>query len=491
MNFLSQSQGWLVFGLYAIIVLLLTWFGTRREQTADEHLVANRKVSVFAGAFSIAVTWIWAPAIFIASQKSFEQGLPGIFWFTFPNILCFFIFAPLALRLRRLLPFGYSMPDYITRRFPDKAYVHLVSLLITLGYELGAIIINTLAGGLLLHAISGIPIQLAIFGLAAIAVFYSIWRGLPASIITDMIQMAMILFIGFILVPWVVIRAGGIPAITAGIGGITGQNTNLFDPWIAYSFGIPATLSLIAGPIADQMFYQRAMATNQRQIVKTFVYGGLLFGIVPIILSVFGFVAANPALIGQLGITDHQLVGVNVVHYFLPAWTLYGFAVMALCGLSSTLDSAYCAIGSLTAIDVFKRYIKPRASDRELVSAARVGILTFALVGTGIALIPGIKLLWIFLIYGALASAALVPTVLSLYWSRLTHRGAFWGAAISFIVGLPLSIYANVTNNTHLVVAASLASVLLGLVICIIDGRRNRTPFSYATELQPVRIHAS
>jgi Na+(H+)/acetate symporter ActP len=83
------------------------------------------------------------------------------------------------------------------------------------------------------------------------------------------------------------------------------------------------------------------------------------------------------------------------------------------------------------------------------------------------------KLLWVFLIYGALASAALIPTILSLYWKRLTSRGAFWGAALSFVIGLPLSIYANFTNSPHLVVIAALASTLIGLVICLIDGYTN------------------
>lgn len=482
MGFITQQQGWLIFLFYGLGILLLTYLFTKKEQTADTHLVANRKVSIFAGAFSIAVTWIWAPAIFIASQKSFEQGLPGIFWFTLPNIICFFVFAPLAMRLRRLLPFGYSMPDFIARRFPNDKKTHLVFLIITLGYELGAIIINTLAGGLLMHSVAGIDLRLAIVVLAGVALFYSVWRGLPASIITDIIQMSMILFIGFILVPWVIIQAGGVGAIAGGLGGVSGKFSNLFDPWIAYSFGIPITLGLIAGPIADQMFYQRAMAVKKSKITKTLIYGGLLFGVVPIILSIFGFVAANPAITPLLGITDAQLVGVNVVRHFLPQWALYGFALMALCGLSSTLDSAYCAIGSLTAVDIYKRYKNKTASDQQIIRASQIGMILFVVFGTIVAMIPGMKLLWVFLIYGALASAALVPTILSLYWKRLTARGAFWGSFLSFAIGLPLSIYANFTENAHLIVLAAVASVVIGLAICLFDGLRNKDNyFEYST----------
>src|SRR5512141_2315677 len=108
MTTISQSEGWLIFVSYGVLMVGIVALCTRPERTSEGHLVAHREVSLLPGAFSIAVTWIWAPAVFIASQKSFEQGLAGIFWFTVPNVLTFFTFAPLALRLRRLMPTGYS-----------------------------------------------------------------------------------------------------------------------------------------------------------------------------------------------------------------------------------------------------------------------------------------------------------------------------------------------------------------------------------------------
>ncbi len=486
MTFITQQEGWMLFIAFTAMMFFVTFAFTKKHQSLDEHLVANRKVSVFRGAFSIAVTWIWAPAVFIASQKAYEQGLPGIFWFTFPNIICFFIFAPLAFRLRRLLPFGYSMPDYIALRYKDDKKPHLIFLIITYGYDLGAIIINSLAGGLLMHSISGIDLQVSIAITAGIALVYVITRGMPASVITDVIQMSLILFIGFILSPWALSEAGGLSVLSRGIGGVTGKFTELFDPWIAYSFGIPASLGLIAGPVADQMFYQRAMSTSHKRIVRTFVIGGIVFGIVPIILSVFGFIAADPATNHLLSITDNQLVGVSVVEHFLPRWTLYGFVLMALCALSSTLDSAYLAVGSLTSVDIYKRYLNKSASPEKMLWASRIGMAIFVTIGVGIAMIPGIKLLWIFLIYGALASSALIPTFLCLYWKRLPAKGAFWGPFLSFIIGLPLSVYANFTENANLIVAAALSSVLIGVVVCVLFGIVSNDKFDFASlESQP------
>ncbi|MDX2027237.1 MAG: hypothetical protein SFW62_01225 [Alphaproteobacteria bacterium] len=468
---MTPSEGWLIFLAFAVSMIGIVWLATRPHKDKDDHLVAGRRVGTLAGAFSIAVSWIWAPAVFICSQKSYQQGLAGIFWFTFPNVLCFFTFAPLAIRLRRLMPHGYSMPEFMWHRFGGDKRVHLIFVTITLGYEIGAVIINALAGGTLMHALSGIDLNTAILAMTLVSLSYAVWRAMPASIVTDFIQMSVILLIAFLLVPWVVTEAGGWHIVSSGFAGTSGS-ANIFDPWIMYSFGIPATLGLISGPVADQMFYQRVMSAKYHLVVRTFIVGGLVFGVVPVVLSILGFVAAS-GMVPGLSVTDPQMVSVAVINHFLPKWTLFLFAFMVLCALCSTMDSGYIAIGSVWSIDIYRRYQNPKASDRKIVLASKKAMLGFAVVGTVIAMIPGLKLLWLFLIYGALASAALVPVILSLFWKRLTARGAFWGPFLSFVIGLPISIYANFREDTHMIVAAALLSVLIGLAVCLYDGWHN------------------
>lgn len=481
-SFITPTEGWLTFLVFAISMIGIVWLATRPHKNKDDHLVAGRNVGSLRGAFSIAVSWIWAPAVFVCSQKAYQQGLAGIFWFTIPNILCFFTFAPLALRLRRLLPHGYSMPDFMAHRFPNDRRVHLIFVTITLGYELGAIVSNALAGGILMNAISGMDIHAAILGMTLVAASYAVWRAMPASIITDFVQMSVILLIAFLLVPWCISQSGGWHVVTDGLAGKSGSS-NVLDPWIAYSFGIPATLGLISGPVADQMFYQRVMSAKYKRVVRTFILGGLVFGIVPIVLSIPGFIAASPFMAG-IPVHDPQMVSVAVIQYFLPKWTLFLFAFMTLCALCSTLDSAYIAIGSVWSIDVFRRYRSTDANDRDIIKTSKKAMLLFAVMGTAIAMIPGLKLLWVFLIGGVLASAALAPVALSLFWSRLTARGAFWGAFLSFVLGLPISVYANLKDNPHYLVAAAVLSVSIGLIVCLFDGLTNKkTVFSF-TALQ-------
>lgn len=379
----------------------------------------------------------------------------------------------MAVRLRKLMPEGYTLPEFILKRYNNNKRTHLAFLVIFFGYQLGAIIINALAGGLLLHILTGMNFSLAVISLSLIALIYSLISGLEASILTDIIQMSMVLVVSFILVPWVVIEAGGMSAVAGGLGGITGEFGNMFNLWIAYSFGIATTFGLLSGPIGDQMFFQRGFAVKYKHIVKTFVAGGLLFGLVPIALSFLGFVAANPQFSSLIQVADPQMVGPLTVGYFLPKAALILFVFMAFAGLSSTLDSAYCAISSLGTVDIYKRYFNKNANDKKLLSISRKFMLSMAVIGTGIALMQP-KLLWVFLIYGALASAAFFPTILSLFWKRLNSGGAFWAVVLSLISGLPLSIYANINGNTHLIVLSAVLSIFVGLITCLVAGFLNK-----------------
>lgn len=495
MALLTQFETYALLGLFSVSMIALVLLTVSRnsasqqsdsqcdETSLDDFLVANRNIGPWRGAFSIAVSWVWAPAVFICSLQAYEHGLPGVFWFTLPNILCFFVFAYIAIKIRHIMPEGYTLPDFMWHRFKGHKGVHLAFLLIAFGYQIGAIVINAVAGGALLHLLSGIGVQMSIGIMVALALFYSLLAGLRASISTDVVQMLIILIFGFVLVPWAVFSAGGSDPLIQGLSGISGQYGNLFDPRIAYIMGIPLTISLIAGPISDQMFYQRAMAVKKDHIRAVFIRGGLLFGLVPMTLSLLGFIGV--ALVQNQGviIEDSQMVAPIVIASLLPKFALYLFVLMAFAGLCSTMDSAFCGISSLGSVDVFKRYFGMSQAERDAgnvngaeeklnhkiaLRAARLFMISGAVIGGGIAMMEP-KLLWVFFIYGALASTGLVPSVVAILSSKISASTILWSLMASMAVTLPLSIYANISENVHMIVFSSASGIILSFIICAIS----------------------
>ena len=100
MNMMQPSAAYILLVVFAVTMILVTTLTSRERlwQTAAGFQAAGRNVPWWLGAVSISVSWIWAPALFVSVQQAYQQGVPGIFWFSFPNILCLIIIAPLAVR---------------------------------------------------------------------------------------------------------------------------------------------------------------------------------------------------------------------------------------------------------------------------------------------------------------------------------------------------------------------------------------------------------
>jgi Na+/proline symporter len=474
MHFVHPSTGyWLLFW-FGTGMLLITYVFARwdRWRTKEGFLVAGRNVGWLLGGFSIAASWIWAPALFVSVQMAYQKGLAGIFWFTLPNILSLTIFAILAPRIRALLPKGYTLPEYVKFRFRSER-VHKVYLFPFFFYQLMAVVVQLYAGSNLVSLLTGIPIPIVMVLLALIVASYTLISGLEASIVTDFVQLGMILVVGAIILPLAWKAGGGASAVSAGLGGLGGVR-NIFDPGVAFSFGIVTSIGLIAGSLSDQSNWQRAFAVRREHLVRAFVFGSLLFGVVPISLSILGFLAANPALNVHLpsGV-DVSMIGVQTISQLLPGWAVFLFLVMLLAALSSALDAGLVAASSLWVADI----AKPDTDDGAVRSARR-SMLAMSGIGLVVALavlyIPGFGLQQLWWIFNTIAACVMMPTIVSLYRERLSERGVFWGILIAFVIGIPLFVYGNIVGKPAWIVGASVFIVLISTICClVIDGRNS------------------
>lgn len=498
MNTLTQSQGYLFLIIFALAMIGLTFLVSKNKSwknTQIGFLKAGSNVKWGIGAFSIAASWIWAPALFVSVQKSYELGLAGMFWFTFPNVVALIIFAWLAPKIRNKLPGGYTFPDWIRYRFQSEI-IHKIYLFIYLWYQIMAVTIQIFVGGLLISFFTGIPLNNTMIILLLVALSYSLISGLRASIITDVLQMIMIIGVGILIIPWAVSSAGGWDIVEKGFGGLA-KNTNIFEWNVVYSFGIVSSIGLIAGAISDQQYWQRSFAIKKEHLVKSFIWGGILFGIVPLSLSILGFLGANPDLGIQMpeGV-ELPMIGVAVVSKLLPAWATLLFIIMLMSGLSSTLDSGFAAGASLWAIDMVKLSKDEKAvlrkeklninlSDEEIIikndldsktpKRARYAMIGLALIGLVVALlveyIPNFGLDKLWWVFNAIASMAVVPTILSLFWDKLSAKGVLLGFIGSFI-GIVAFIWGNAINNIDLIVFSAIFIIVISLIMNLIFPRK-------------------
>jgi len=169
--------------------------------------------------------------------------------------------------------------------------------------------------------------------------------------------------------------------------------------------------------------------------------------------------AAGIAVIGLAGIPaapellqriskDSETVLPIVIAHALPA----GLRGLALAALISAFMGTFGAMvnggASYLVRDIYQRYIRPSAPDKELVSASYVASILFILVGLLISVNAksiSTMFAWIMVTLGA---GVLMPNVLRWYWARLNGWGYFAGTA----TGMTLSLVQAILQNRGILV---------------------------------------
>lgn len=447
---MSIGVGIFILALYAVLMVLVGVF-TRRDAIANQSqfLLGGRQSGVLQSAMSIAATWVWAPALFVSAQQAYTRGLTGWLWFFVPNVLTLIIFGIYSYRLYDRFPEGYTLPQYMRKVYSPrvhKAYLAQFGIL-----QICSFAVQLIAGGAVASYLTGIPYGIVVLVLAAVALSYSMISGFKASLITDNIQMVLMVAIG-IVGAVLTLGAFGWESVGAGLGGLSGKFANPFSGdglYVAVSFGIVTAVGLFAGPFGDQTFWQRVFAQPLRQVPKSFTIGAFIFALVPITFGILGFAGAGAGI----EVADPQLINVEVISRLSsPLVTTLVFAAL-LAGLGSTMDSNLVAFASIFVADIRKRPVE----EFDL-GSTRLIMVALAAAGVLLALIPGIAIVHLFLFYGTLRATTLFPTALTIMRPR-SEKWMFRGIVIGLLVGAPLFIVGSLAGLWYVSLVANLVAV--------------------------------
>jgi SSS family solute:Na+ symporter len=275
----------------------------------------------------------------------------------------------------------------------------LATLTILAGQLIGVATILNVAGGI------SIPIGCAIGGIVITAYFTA--GGLLSSAWVNLVQLVVLLG-GFVVV---------MPALLGPVGGIASlvqspalpaDHHRLWQPQIAATY-----LALLVPPfIVSPGLLQKAYGARSAQAARWGI------GASAIVLAAFGFI---PAIIGMIARLHHpdlvadQLALPTVLMLDLPP-ALGSLLLAAVFSAEiSTADAVLFMLSTSLSQDLYRRFLKPNASDREVLRAARLAALAGGVLGTvlGIVLERIITALSIF--YTLLGVSLFVPVLAGLY----------------------------------------------------------------------------
>jgi Na+/proline symporter len=453
---LDASTGWIVLGAFSVLWIFLGWFWGRNSDELDDYVLAGRRVGLALGTATAMATWVTSNTTMAAPQIALQMGVWGMLGYSL-GAVGLLMFAPLAGRIRELMPGGYTSGDFVRLRYGKTAW--RVFLLISLCYSLGWLVSMGMAGGVLINALTGIPYHYGMTVILVICVGYTLLGGFRAVIGTDFIQ-ALLILAGLILIAVLAIDKVGIENIHSAALEERPELLNLLMP-AAIMFLFNNLLFGVGEIFHSNVWWSRAFSFREGVGRKAYVLAGLLWAPIPIVA---GFVAlAVPAL--DLNIPAADMVGPMVAAKVLGTTGAILVLIMVFSALSSSLDSLLAATSILVVEDIYRRHLRPQASAAHLRRATAwiivgLGALTWLLCAPRVTTLA--ELLYF---TGAFVASTIWPVAAGLFLRNASSPGAVAGMALGSAAGL-YSYFAIGFYVAALVGATvSLICVALGVIL--------------------------
>ncbi len=425
--FLPPALGWFLLATFSVLWVGLGIYWGRKNKNFEDHALAGRNVGLALASATAVATWITSNTTMLAPQFALQMGVWGMLAYS-TAAFGLFLFAPMAKRIRTLMPQGYTSGGFIRLRYGKVAWG--IFLLFTLFYSLTWLVSMAMAGGILLNALSGIPYVYGMSVILAVCIIYTIRGGLYAVIGTDFIQ-SLIILIGIVIVGFTVLSKVSIEEIHVNL---SAHKPALLD--VMFPAAIMAVFNNLLFGLGEvfhnNVWWSRAFAFREDIGKKAFFIAGLIWLPIPIAA---GFIALAS---GTLGVTvpSPDMVGPLVVANVLGEVGAIAIFIIVFCSLASSIDSLLAATSDLITEDVYRTLIRPKASSRQLKKAAQITTLLLG-VGTWIVCVPRIGTLATVLFFaGPLVGSMIWPIITGLYWRRASAAGAISGMLLGSAAGL-------------------------------------------------------
>lgn len=463
--FISAPLALVIVGALSVMLLSFGFFiGKRIKKDSNDFLYAGRNVGLALSTATLIAAWVTGNTTMSAPEQGYTIGILACFGYAVAGLsLC--IFAPLALRIKKIMPHGCTSGDFIRCRYGKAVWI--VFLLISAWYFVGFLMTQAMAGGILLQSLSGLEYHIGMLLIMVVCTIYTLKGGLKAILSTDFI-MAMLILV-MLLVTAVLAFFKFSPAQV--YDGVMTNKPELMN--ILSGVGIMylgSNFLFATGEIFhSNIWWQRIYAAKEKVTFRSFILSGLIWTTVPIIAGSLAFVAVAQGYV----VPQVNMVFPIVVSKLLgPAGSVL-VLIIIYSALASTVSSVLTASSNLLVQDIYKRAFKPNATDEQVVKYVRYTIAGMAVVTVILVWNQPASMYQVLYLTGSAVAATIWPIAMGIYNSRVNRTAVL--VAMICSVGLGLVAYFSISSY-----AAPVVSALVGLVIISIGTKLSPdTSFSF------------
>ncbi|KAF3767301.1 hypothetical protein M406DRAFT_39720 [Cryphonectria parasitica EP155] len=467
---LNQGVGYgIVVGIgafFALLMLLITYLQNRytsySTKQSEEFNTASRSVKPGLIAAGIVSSWTWSSTLLTSSTFAYSYGIGGPMWYAAMGSSQILLFALIAIKIKTQAPGAHTFPEIILAHHGRANHLTYLFFAWATNLLVGSCLV--LGGSQVVAALSGVNVYGACFLIPFVVAAYVIAGGLRSTFIADYAH-TVILFIAIFTFGF------SIYATNPEVGSISrfydllqeaGRNMPIEGNAHGGSYltfksndGLVFAIDLLVAGFCtvwlDQAYWQRAIASRPETSVKAYLFGGMSWYGIP-----FGFATAMG--LGCAALTaspsfptfpDPLSAAQNGSGLSAPAAAIAllgrgGAGLMLLLlfmAVTSSTSAELIAVSSLITFDVYKTYVKPRATSDQLVRMSHAGIVIFSVVLASFCCVlnaVGINLTWVLTVLGVIVGGASIPVGMILLWEPMSSAAAI----VSPWVGLGLGMIA-------------------------------------------------
>jgi SSS family solute:Na+ symporter len=371
------------------VVIMAVGVAARLRGSADseEFFLSSRSLGWKQVALSTIATNIHAGHFLGAAGSAYLYGLAQAnleINAVFGLLMAVFVFVPLYLRLKvvtisqffeKRLGAGVATA-YSVLTMLLYGFLYLGSALFWGAYAVQALFPEQVAW---LHADPAWRVAIMMVVLGTFSATYTYLGGLRAVVRTDAIQFVLLTAGGLVLLYLALQKLGG--------WGELYRQTDLMHlhlpadhpklPWTAIGAMLLLNLNYWG---SNQIILQRALAARSvKQAQLGLLAGGVLKYFMALIIVVPAIALAG--LLKEAPLSDPDQAYPTLVNMLLPP----GLRGVVLCGLfaslMSSVDSIFNSVSTLWSVDIYKRRVRPEASEQQVVSMGRRAIVVTLFTG--------------------------------------------------------------------------------------------------------------
>lgn len=460
---LPQGAGWAVvvgMGLFfSAMMLAITRLQTRYTpyvMSSDEFNSASRSVPPGLVASGIVSAWTWAATLLQSSATAYKFGISGPFWYASGACIQVLLFAMISAKLKLNGPRCYTYVELIRARWGPVA--HAVFLFFGLATNVIVCTMLVLGGSATVTSLTGVNTVAACFIIPLVVAVYVTFGGMRATLIADYTHTVALyaILIAFALVVYATSPTIGSPAKMHSLLTTAAENHpiagNAQGSYLTMRsksgliFGVLNIVGNFGTVFNDQAYWQRAIASHPSTSVKAFLWGGLAWFAIPLAIatslglsSVALAHGPNPVISLTPDEVGQGLPAVKAAAALMGQPGAVAMLILLFLAVTSAASAEQIAVSSLLTYDVYKAYINPRASERQLLFVSHVAVLFCALFMGAIATAfnyIGISMGYLYELMGCIIGCAVVPIALCITWRKANGTGAVVGAILGFCAGI-------------------------------------------------------